>query len=327
MPLSLRAPLLVAAAFAVGCTTPVVDDVADANGAMTDGVVVVERTVAGDSAAQTSVSAKFMRLSTPVDPELAERIVGSKVDLPPLGVCRRAAGDGGSKAALGSLGAIELIDVGDVSLRTGGSVTTLAARAFPDVGDLVSGMFYTSRDAASDLPAAATYTLETTGSAQVDRFAIETEAPAAPEDVQVADIPLGDGPVLAAAGPAVVRWRAGEATDKAHADTVIVEVSAASGASIRCAFPDSGQATLPGWVVGSGVLGSLPAAATLGVHRIRERSFVAGGLDAAAVRFDLSVVGKIVVASPTAQLGSVPMGPQAAPYPGPASPGQAPQQP
>jgi hypothetical protein len=302
MPLSLRAPLLVAAAFAVGCTQPVVDDVADANGSMTDGVVIVERTVAGESAAQTSVSAKFMRLSTPADPELAERVVGAKLDLPAIGTCRRTAVE--SKAAsraLGSIGAIELIDVGDVSLRTGGSVTTLAARAFPDVGDLVSGMFYTSRDAASDLPAAATYTLETTGSAQIDRFSVETDAPAAPEDVQIADISLADGPVIAAASPTVVRWRAGEAADKAHGDTVIVDVSASSGTSIRCAFPDAGQATLPGWVVGSGVLGSLPATATLGVHRIRERSFTAGGLDAAAVRFDLSVVGKIVVASPTAQ--------------------------
>jgi len=307
MPLSLRAPLLVAAAFAVGCTTPVVDDVADANGAMTDGVVIVERTVAGDGPAQTSVSAKFMRLNTPADPELAERFVGSKLDLPAVGTCRRAATEDvngkAASSALGSLGFIELIDVGDVSLRTGGSVTSLAARAFPDVGDLVSGMFYTSRDAASDLPAAATYTLETTGSALVDRFAVDADAPAAPEDVQVAETPLGDGPVLAAEDAAVVRWRAGD--DGAAngprpdpKDMVVIDVSAASGASIRCAFPDAGQAALPGWVLTSGVLGPLPATATLGVHRIRERSFAASGLDTAAVRFDLSVVGKIVVASP-----------------------------
>ncbi len=83
----LRASVLLAAA-AVGCSAPVMDDVADASGAMTEGVVLVERTVAGDGATQTNVSAKFMRLSTPLDPDLAERVVGSKLDLPAVGSCR-----------------------------------------------------------------------------------------------------------------------------------------------------------------------------------------------------------------------------------------------
>jgi len=212
MPLYLRAPLPLIAALAVGCTTPVVDDVADANAAMTDGVVLVERVVAADGAAQTYVSAKFMRLGTPADPELAERMVGSTLDLPEVGTCRRLAADrmSGKTPALGSLGAIELIDVGDVTLRTGPSAMTLAARAFPDVGDLVSGMFYTSRDSTSDLPVGATYLLEGSGSGAVERFAIEAEAPAAPEDVRVGDVALGEGPVIGASTSALLHWRAAE---------------------------------------------------------------------------------------------------------------------
>ncbi|MFT3766355.1 MAG: hypothetical protein QM820_12715 [Minicystis sp.] len=298
MPLFPRAPLLIVAALAAGCATPVVDDVADANGAMTEGVVLVERTVAADGAAQTNVSAKFMRLGTPADPELAERVVGSTLELPPVGTCRRTAADrmNGKTRALGSIGAIELIDVGDVTLRTGSSVMTLAARAFPDVGDLVSGMFYTSRDATSDLPAGATYTLEGTGSANVDRFAIEADAPAAPEDVRVDDASLGEGPVLGAARSALLRWRAAEpAADKGRDDVVFVDVTAASGASVRCTFADSGQASVPAWVFGTGTLGPLPAAASLSMHRVRERSFAVSGIDAGAVRFDLSVVGRITV--------------------------------
>lgn len=314
MRLSLGAPLSLVAAFAVGCTTPVVDDVADANGAMTEGVVLVERTVSADGAAQTNVSAKFMRLSTPADPELAERVVGSTLDMPPVGACRRSAPSrvNGKTRALGSLGAIELIDVGDVTLRIrsdGGdpqsprfAVMPLAARAFPDVGDLVSGMFYTSRDATSDLPAAATYTLEGTGSALVDRFVIEAEAPAAPEDVRVGEVPLGEAPVLAAAESALIQWRAAEgAVDKAREDVVLVDVGAASGASVRCAFRDTGQAALPAWIFDASALGPLPATASIAVHRVRERSVIVSGLDAGAVRFDLSVVGRVAVTAAAPQ--------------------------
>lgn len=308
MPLSLRAsiPLVaIVALLAGGCSAPVVDDVVDASGAMTEGVVLVERTVAIDGAVQSNVSAKFMRLSTPADPDLAERVVGSKLDQPAVGACRRLAtekvSNNSKTRAQSPLGTIELIDVGDVTLRTrtGSAAMPLAARAFPDVGDLVSGMFYTSRDAASDLPAGAIYTLEGTGSALVERFSIEAEAPAAPEDVRIGGGTLADGPTLEEARPAVVRWRIAPVSppqaQQAPPDLVFVDVSAASGASVRCAFRDSGAAQLPGWVLGAAVLGPLPATATIAVHRVRERSFLAPGLDVGSLRFDLSVVGHAVV--------------------------------
>ena len=324
MPLSLRASISLAAAAAVGvgCSGPVVDDVADASLAMTEGVVLVERTVAVDGAVQSNVSAKFMRLATPADPDLAERLVGSKLDQPAVGACRRVVTEtvNSKTAAWSQLGNIELIDVGDVTLRTGGAAMPLAARAFPDVGDLVSGMFYTSRDAASDLPAAATYTLEGTGSALVDRFAIEADAPAAPEDVRVGESTLADGPTLEEARPVAVRWRSAEAATRAQQagtqaprDLVLVDVSAPSGASIRCAFRDSGKAQLPGWILGAAVLGPLPAVATIAVHRVRERSFVAPGLDIGALRFDLSVVGHATVTAKA--LAGVALPPASSPQP------------
>jgi hypothetical protein len=315
MPSFLRPSILLAAVGGLGCSAPVVDDVADANAAMTEGVVLVERTVSGDGTTQTNVSAKFMRLSTPADPDLAERVVGSKLDLPAVGTCRSQAAaarvDAKARApvTMGSqatpnpgalprayLGTIELIDVGDVTLRTGSSSMRLAARAFPDVGDLVSGMFYTSRDAASDLPAGASYTLEGTGSSLVERFSIEADAPAAPEDVRVGGAALAEGVALEAGVQATVQWRAAEIGPKTRDDLVLIDVSAPSGASIRCAFKDDGQALLPAWVLRASSLGPLPATATLAVHRVRERSFVAPGLDAGEVRFDLSVVGRAIVA-------------------------------
>jgi hypothetical protein len=297
MPPYLRASVLIAAATIVGCSAPVVDDVADANGAMTEGVVVVERTVSADGPTQTNISAKFMRLGTPVDVDLAERVIGSKLDLPAIGTCRPRTDSVVDKER--AVGSIELFDVGDVSLRAGDSVMSLAVRAFPDVGDLVSGMFYTSRDTASDLPAAPVYKLESTGSASVDRFSIDAEAPAALEDVRLGGASLLEGAALEEGMPAALEWRAG----KGH-DVVLVDVSGPSGSSIRCAYADEGKATLPGWVLRGSTLGGLPATATVAIHRVRERSFATSGVDTGAVRFDLAVIGRATVspvawASPT----------------------------
>jgi hypothetical protein len=280
-----RACLVISAVAGLGCSAPVVDDVADASGSMTEGIVVVERTVGGDGAAQTSVSAKFMRLSAPVDPELAERVVGTKLDLPAPGTCRPATpGTVKSRAARAS---IELMNVGDVTLRAGGARMPLALRAFPDVGDLVSGMFYTSPDTASDLPSGATYRLEGTGAGLVDRFAIDVEAPPALEDVRVGGAPLTDGLVVDESAPASIRWRVPDGL-RMGGDMILVDVGAESGASVRCAFQDDGHGVVPAWVLSGG-------SATLAVHRVRERAFASPGVDAGEVRFDLAVMSRVVI--------------------------------
>jgi hypothetical protein len=328
MPPFLRASIVLAAATSIGCSAPVMDDVADASGAMTEGVVLVERTVTGDGATQTNVSAKFMRLSTPVDADLAERVVGSKLDVPAPGSCRpvtfgTASTVNGEASARNVLGSIELIDVGDVTLRAGAALMPLSVRAFPDVGDLVSGMFYTSRDAASDLPAGATYTLEGTGSGLVDRFTIDAEAPSALEDVRVSGAALADGIALDEGAPVTVVWRESggpldASSPASRGDLVLIDVSASSGASIRCSFRDSGKAVLPGWILRSTTLGALPATATVAVHRVRERAFASPGIDTGEVRFDLSVIGRVFVTSPPAARADpilVPLATRGAPQP------------
>src|SRR5262245_31917993 len=151
-----------------GCSAPVVDaeDIVDASEGMTKGIVLVDR-VASDGATQTNVSAKFMRLSATADPDLAERVVGSRLDLPAaVPGCMLVPGGGTEEAtvSLASLGRVVLLDAGDeVSIRTGDEMIPLDRRAFPDVGGAVFGQFYTSRDATSELPAPAKYVLESSG--------------------------------------------------------------------------------------------------------------------------------------------------------------------
>ncbi len=291
----------VAAATVAACSAPVVDDVADASGSTTQAIVLVDR-VAADGATQTNVSAKFMRLSGAADPEAAERIVGSRLDLPPTGDCVVLTDEDADGSAIASLGSIELLDVGDVTLRAGGSPLALAPRAFPDVGALVSGVVYTSRDAQTELPAPATYVLETTGSQALDAFALEAEAPSAPEDVRIAGEELDPAhPAVILEGNGVsVRWRAAPTS---HDELIYVDVaSPTNGAAVRCAFNDTGEAVIPASLLRTDTFGRLPATASVGVHRVRLGSFglstAAGApaaIDLGEVRFDLGVVGRISI--------------------------------
>jgi len=279
---------------ALGCSAPVVDDVADANGTLTQGMVLVERSAVEGATPQTNVSAKFMRLPAAADPELAERVVGSPFDRPPAGSCQAiGAAVEEPVPGLSAQGPIELLDAGDVSVRAGEVGMPLAARAFPDVGDLVFGVFYTSRDAASELPAPARYVFESSGSGLLERFSFEVEAPHGPEDVQIGDVHLADGALLEAGVSAVLRWRA-ETPTQAD-DRVYVDVIAASGAAVRCAFADTGRGVIPGSALRAQDLGPLPASVDVAVRRVREVPFAAPGMDLGEVRFDLSVIGRATV--------------------------------
>lgn len=281
-----------------GCSAPVVDDVTSATGSTTEAIVLVERSAAEGGVVQTNVSAKFMRLASGSDPELAERVVGgSWLELPAAGECF-ALGSVDETPSLSGLGSIELLDVGDLSIKAGTTSMPLATRAFPDVGDLVSGVFYTSRDARSDLPAPARYVLESTGSAGLDRFTVDADAPSAPESVRVGDVSLAESIVLEESTPTTLHWRVSDApaeTNKADVDLVYVDLTTSSGAGVRCTYNDSGEGVLPASAVDKKTWGTLPSAVSLSVHRIRERNFVAAGIDTAELRFDLSVVGRATI--------------------------------
>lgn len=286
---------------ATGCSAPVVDESVDAGGGMTQGIVLIERIEGADGATQTNVSAKFMRLSAATDPEAVERVVGTRLDVPAVGECMILRPfDGSDELDLAAVGSIELLDAGDVTLRTDDAVMPLATRAFPDIGDRVSGVFYTSRDAAAELPAPAKYRIESSGSAFMDPFALESQAPSAPEEMTIADADLGERATIEEGSPATVRW---QKPQQSADDLVYVDVwAAASGATVRCAFPDAGEGTIPASLLDSETLGAMPATVMVGLHRIRIGTFGAGtktgetaSIDLGEVRFDLGLVGRMTI--------------------------------
>ncbi len=290
-----------------GCAAPVVgDDITSATNYTTEATVLVERTAAQGQSVQTNVSAKFMRLGSTADVDVAEQVVGgSWLDLPPDGECRPLSAFAGTDKplALSGLDSVELLDVGDLSIKAESTSMLLATRAFPDVGGLISGVFYTSRDAGSDLPAPGRYVLESTGSIALDKFVVDTDAPANPEAIRIGTVDLADGVFLEEGTATNVAWRLPEVLPDARKhddDRVYVDLTAASGTGIRCTFKDSGEAVLPAEATTRERWGVLPAALTISVHRTRTSQFAASGIDDAQLRFDFSIVGKatIVASSP-----------------------------
>ena len=306
---------LAAASLLAGCATQAPGEV-DESATTIEGVVHVERTL-GDEGTSTSVSAKFMRL-VPGDEAAAEDLVGSRVILPARGECVLA-----SSLTAGSVdplkGSVELVDVGDLTLSSPTSAeqgeghsrvaVELSPRAFADVGDIASGVFYTSPDSTLDLPVPARYVISGTGASWVEPFSIDIDAPDAPVRVRIDGRLLGgspdasDAPSIEAGRDAVLDWDDGSAAATTDtSETVYVDVQGL--ASYRCAFADSGSATLPADVLREATSGAADGASrhslSISVHRVRDREVKVDlsdreGEERALVRFDIARSGKVTV--------------------------------
>jgi hypothetical protein len=259
--------------------------------------VVLER-VEADNRVRTNVSAKFLQIAD-ADVPLALKLVGARPNVPESGDCVAIADldalSLSSDAAPGlsdePAAAIDLVDVGDVSLAVpnlfGNTVTVpirLAPRAFPDIGDFVSGVVYTSPDAAIGLPVPADYEIGGSGSTAVDAFLIDVRAPNAPSGVVVAGYALPDASDADGSEPSLVvragadielSWSADQdagrsADEPAGEGLVYVDIRGVT--AHRCTFPDRGAAVLP-----QDVLQEADQDVTLSLHRLVQRSALLRG--------------------------------------------------
>lgn len=289
---ALLGPLFLAAA--TGCTATVVEASADGGPpTTTQALVVFQRAEREGKAARTSISAKFFRAPVAADPDTLESVIGSDLELPAPGECL-VVHEADVAVDEPSVGPVALFDAGDITVRTGAGSIPLAARAFPDVGDRVSGVFYTSPDTDGDLPAPGTYILEGSGSSVVDRFSLETEAPGVPAGVLVGGQPLAEGVELHEGEPVEVAWSLSVGS-AASTDLAYVEIVSESGVMARCAFEDRGRGVLPGSLLRGSAFGPLPVGATLAVHRVRQGVLALPGVDAGDVRFDMSVAAAVTL--------------------------------
>ena len=263
-----------------GCSAAVGDDVGeDEPGQSLKGAVHVESVVSTDGQLRTHVSARFLRVSG------IDGLTGVAPVTPQFGCVEVEAQDVPSISG----GSIELLDVGDIVVRvlTGearGNTMPLAARAFPDVGDLVSGVVYTSRDNDTELPDRATYLIETHGSIQVDGFSVQVDAPDAPAGVHLAETALAADPVVLSAGTALpLRWRV---PNPAAGDLVYIDMTS-DDLAVRCIFDDDGFGVVPAAYTDFG--GEVDVA----VHRYRQTSVSLPGVEDAYVDFDFAVSAQV----------------------------------
>jgi hypothetical protein len=270
-------------AAALGCSAEVVDDPAQAEGASTHALITIARhaPASAPEEARADAFAGFLRTPGEVDAAGVLRVAGLGIELPRAGECKTT--EHGAATPAAPLTRVELLDAGEVTLAAGGSVTTLAMRAFPTVTDSISGVVYTTRDRASaPLPAASAYTFATSGGSSLGPVSGEGPAPAALAEVALDGVPLGELESLRAGEDLKLTWAAGVPGDR-----VYVELDADSASTV-CAFRDeAGQGSIAG--------ASLPAAGTvtLAVHRLRESAFADQGLANGQLRFDFELSASV----------------------------------
>jgi hypothetical protein len=268
--------LLSAAAF--GCSVTPADYNTDALSGSTHGLITVERTQTENSgeAPRATAFAGFVRTPPEVDANAVMRIAGFGLDLPAVGQCAELNRDREPSMALSSLGRVEFLDAGEVTLRTASTSAALATRAFPAVTDLIAGVVYTTRDRAADpLPADASYALSTSGGV-LKPFNVSANAPALLSAVSVNSTPLAELSQVSPRAAIALAWAPG-----LSGDLVYVEFSTQDGSSARCTFRDeAGSGTVPAFAFsGSG-------AGELSLHRMHRETFTSGSVDAGEVRFD-----------------------------------------
>lgn len=275
-------------AFASGCSGQVVAT-ADADAIATEALLAIDIVApAGQDARATRMhaSAHFLRMPSSTDEDLAKFLVGAALELPGIGECESVAPFGNERGIpLAPFGPIDLVDVGTVTIEAGAARAPLAARAFPDVVDLISGVVYTTRDAADSFPAPAPYRFEATGSAQIGPLVIETSAPSLPRDIRIGDQPLGAEPVFIERGPLPISWEPSPASDLVYIDLTSYEPTRLVRS--RCTFADDGQAVIPEE--------ALPSAKTAGIslHRVERQTILSPPFDGGEIRFDLAVSGTL----------------------------------
>lgn len=261
---------LASMSLSLGCAVGNTDtpDAEAQTSATATGIVVVERTGAGDA-----VVARFIRARQGVVDDAALRTAGVQdvAAQVTVGTCVTSI-EAQSATARG----VELLDVGAVNLDsfvgdgTQGKTTILLPRAMPDPAGVVSGYFYSARSSEAFGPSTRVSLRASGGQDLPEGFAVSV---AAPRD-------LSDVRVVSTAASVDILWDSSDADGR---DLVYADVLAPTMIA-RCAANDAGHLAIPASVLGAVDEG------TITVHRIHREAFRTRGIDPGEVRFDLARV-------------------------------------
>jgi hypothetical protein len=261
---------------AVGCAGTVsTADGVDAEATTTTAVVAIERTADSTEGSRAEASARFIRITAASSAGDALHTIGAALDLPATGSCATVASLASAPVAQTSV--VELLDVGEVTLRADGVETRLAARQLPDVTDVVSGVVYDRATDSALLPAATSYTVHVAGGHGLEPLEVTAAAPGDPEDVRIVGEDVA-GTLVASGANIELSWStSASAPGEPAGDIVYVDVRPNG---VRCVLDGSGHGAVSTLF--------LDDEGTLVVHRLRREPLTARGIDSGEVRFDFA---------------------------------------
>jgi len=228
---------------------------------------------------------------------LVERLLGSRIpelDLPPdtcstptpvLGVpVRRVAMQDDTKVET----AIELIDVGDLSVEYVGEPRAIPTRTFPDLLKVIDGVIYTADEGQGvRFVPGETYTFHATGTDDVAPFEVVLEAPNDLGEVKVDGVRPGEQtPQIPRGRDLALVWEGA-----GWGDEVIATLSWMGMGlpwSMTCRMRDDGLFVVPGQLT-EGLHDPLAASdEEMTLARVRQVSFRSDGLNSGAFAFVVS---------------------------------------
>lgn len=225
-----------------------------------------------------AVLLSVLKIPQSVNVDRLLRLMGLRIDLPPLGSCEVIDLANRASPSLSSVERIEFLDVGEVSVSSGKRSMRLARQAFPTVTDFIAGVVYTSRDKNADLlPLDAGLSVRARGTGKLKPFTVDIADPPRLERLFLDGAPLSTVNRLSALNSFDLRWAPGAA-----GDVLWLEFGANSGHKVvSCAFDDTlGSARVPGGMTDE--LGET----RLSLHRLHRANINLPGFDAAEIQFD-----------------------------------------
>jgi hypothetical protein len=210
--------------------------------------------------------------------------VGALLDVPREPGCQSRQTSTPS-VALRTLSPVDLVPAGDISVQSGEVTTTLAARAYPDVAHLVSGIVYTSRDVAEDvLPSDGLVRFRASGSAAVPPVDAALDAPDSLAFLTVGSQRVESPIMTVRRGLLVLAWAPStlpaEDGEPSLRDDEYLDVTTSNGARFRCVPNVAGVVEISAEALGDA------ADVSVVLHRVRTRSFRSEGIASGTLQVD-----------------------------------------
>ncbi|HEY6878340.1 MAG TPA: hypothetical protein VI299_09980 [Polyangiales bacterium] len=181
---------------------------------------------------------------------------------------------------------VELLSIGDISLRSGDRAHTLSPRLFPDLASTASGWFYASGEELAEVDGGVEhdeYALAAAGHQGVGHFELSLSAPGAVTGLKFDGQARG---TLTRSADVALSWEPEDMRDQ-------LEIEIYAGSTVlSCSLRDDGQFTLPAAKLA--LLESDPQASMV-VRRVLALTVDMQGIDSALVRFATTLTEQLAV--------------------------------